>query len=481
MSRMVLRVLTDSEIEVIHDKSLQLVETVGFKISHEEALAKFEAAGAAVDHSSGIVRLPRKLAEEFLAAAPSSVLLGDIRGNRLRLGGDDRVYWSLILDPFIIDYEKGPRRPVLEDVRRHTILGESLSRVGAMQRMAFPVEDVKGPDSYYKTMEMFLCHMSKHVFAMPTSPEDAQDWIDVMEAVAGAASRPSDAPALLTLGMAVTSPLQIHGPNVEITKKALEHGLFVLPTVCPMAGTTSPYTIASTLIQSNVESLMLVFLAQLYKPGHPVLYAVGPSVTDMKTGSDMYYRVEKMLFKTMGCQMAKFYDLPSSTEVSGTLTYRPDVQNGAESMLYSLSAVLCGQNLMGGIGTMHNANGMSAEQIIMQCGLLDMAEYLHKGVDLSEEALGMEAFKRVGPGGNFMTDPLTLDRLRGTEFFDSPHLDLTGGYQQGAPGMLEKAHQTVERIIAEYRPTVPEAVQSAVRAFCAKRYSDPRTVGVGWD
>ena len=478
---MSLRVLSDSEIELVHAKSLELVETVGFKIGHEEALARFEQAGALVDRVSGVVRIPRSLAGELLAAAPSSVLLGDIRKNRLPLGGDDRIFWSLILDPFIFDYEKGLRRPVLEDVRRHTILGESLDRVGAMQRMAFPVEDVRGPDSYYKTMEVFLCHMSKHVFAMPTSPEDARDWIDAMEAVADAANYPPDSPPLLTLGMAVTSPLQIHGPNVEITKMALDHGLFILPTVCPMAGTTSPYTIAGTMIQANVESLMLVFLTQLYKPGHPTLYAVGPSVTDMKTGSDMYYRVEKMFFKTMGCQMAKFYGLPASTEVSGTLTYRPDVQNGAESMLYSLSSVLCGQNLMGGIGTMHNANGMSAEQIIMQCGLLDMAEYLYAGVDLSEEALGMEAFKRVGPGGHFMTDPLTLDRLRGTEFFDSPYLDLTGGYSENAPSMLEKAHKTVERLVAEYEPTVPEAVQETVREFCAKKYTSPEVVDVGWE
>ena len=40
--------------------------------------------------------------------------------------------------------------------------------------------------------------------------------------------------------MAVTSPLQIHGMNVEIMKMAMERCYPIISTVCPMAGTTSP-------------------------------------------------------------------------------------------------------------------------------------------------------------------------------------------------------------------------------------------------
>ena len=68
-----------------------------------------------------------------------------LNGKILQMGGRNRHYLSLILDPFIVDYHDGLRRPVLSDVRRHTILGESLDRVNSMMRMQFPVSDVPEP------------------------------------------------------------------------------------------------------------------------------------------------------------------------------------------------------------------------------------------------------------------------------------------------------------------------------------------------
>lgn len=73
--------------------------------------------------------------------------------------------------------------------------------------------------------------------------------------------------------------------------------------------------------------------------------------------------------------MGAFYNLPVAGEAGGTLTWRSDVQNGAESFAYLLASHLGRQNIIGGLGSMHNANGMSAEQIILQCGLVDMVEY----------------------------------------------------------------------------------------------------------
>jgi trimethylamine--corrinoid protein Co-methyltransferase len=240
-----------------------------------------------------------------------------------------------------------------------------------------------------------------------------------------------------------------------------------------MAGTTSPYSVAGTSVLAVVESLLPVLIAQLYKPGHPVMFGVGPSVTDMKDGRDLYYKAEKMLFKAATIQMGKFYHLPIAGEAGGTMTYRPDVQNGAESMLYLLSSVTGGQNLISGLGSLHNANGMSAEQIVMQCGLADMAEYVARGIDMSEAKLALDSIRDVGPGGNYLTDSLTMDLLRSDEFFDSPHLDLTGGCEEDAPGVYEKAHETAERLIADHRPAVPDKVRSAIREFFRKKYQDP--------
>jgi trimethylamine--corrinoid protein Co-methyltransferase len=471
MSQLVLRALSDAEVEKLHAKTLELFETVGVRIEHEETLRILKRAGARVDEASGRVRFPAPMVRELLGLAPPVAAETGLNGKHLAAGGRNRYYLSLILDPFIVDYQAGLRRPTLEDVRRHTILGESLERVSSMMRMQFPVSDIPEPDCYYKSMEVFLCHTTKHTAAYPTSEANCREWMDVMAVVADAAGLDVAKTPLLSVAMAVTSPLQVHGPNIEIMKLAMTRCYPIISTVCPMAGTTSPYSLAGTSLIANAEALLPVLIAQCYKPGHPVFYSVGPSVTDMKSGRDLYYRAEKMLFKLAGVQMGQFYGLPIAGEAGGTLTHRADLQNGAESMMYLLAA-LSGQNVVGGLGSLHNANGMSAEQIVMQCGLIDMAEYVSRGIDVSDHKLALESIATVGPGGNFLTDSLTLELLRGDEFFQSPYVDLSGGYADQAPGMHEIAHREVERLIGQYRPRVPEKVQDAVRGHFRQKYRD---------
>lgn len=473
MGGLKLSLLSESEIEKMHRSTLSILEKTGVKIPHKETLRMCRSAGARVDENTSRVRFPSELVEELRVLAPPVAEETGLNGRVLNVGGDNRYYTSLVLDPWIVDYKAGLRRPVLEDVRRNTIIGESLQNVDALMRMAYPVSDVPGPDSYHKTMEVFLSNTSKHVAAYPASVKDAGNWMDVMAIIAEASDLDVKKTALMSMAVAVTSPLQLSPLNIEILKMATSRCYPVIPTVCPMAGTTSPYSIAGTSLLANVESLLVTILTQLYKPGHPVFHAVGPSSTDMKTGEDLYYRAEKMLYKISGIQMGRYYNLPINGEAGGTLTQYADVQNGAESVLYLLSSTAAGQNMIGGLGSLYNALGMSSEQIIMQSGLASMAEYVSAGIDLSEEKLAEESIHSVGPGGNFMMEDLTIELLRDKkEFFLNPYFDLTESGRPDSPGMYEAAHKLVEELVYAYKPAVPEKVTTAIKDFFKDRYKN---------
>ena len=101
-----------------------------------------------------------------------------------------------------------------------------------------------------------------------------------------------------------------------------------------------------------------------------------------------------------------------------------------------------------------------------------MALYLQKGVDMSDYKLAFDSIAKIGPGGNYITDKLTVDLLRSDEFFSSEHFDLTGGYFDPCVGMYEKAHQKALDIVANYKPAVPDEVQSAIKKFFAAKYND---------
>ncbi|NQT58268.1 MAG: trimethylamine methyltransferase family protein [Bacteroidetes bacterium] len=483
MGNLSLSVLSQNEIEQIHQNTLRIFETTGFKVYHPETLSKFKKLGALVDEQSSTIKPPTKLIKELLKVAPSNISLGGINGKKLQAGGENVYYTSLILDPFVVDWDDGIRLPNLADVKKNTIIGESLDSVSIMMRMQNPVTDVPGSDSYYRTMETFLSNMTKHISAYPDNEQNCRDWIDAAQVIADASGRSSEQPPLLSIAMAVLSPLAVNGTNIEIMKMAMENGYPILSTVCPMAGSTSPYSIAGTFLQANIEALIPVIIAQAYKPGHPVFYGVGPSVTNMQTGKDLYYRSEKMLFKIMANQMSTFYGLPSSGEAGGSLTHLPDIQNGAESFSFLLASHAWKQNIIGGLGSFGNANGMSSEQIVMQCGLIDMAKYLSKGVDFTGEKSGVTSIEQTGPGGNFLMDDLTLSLLRDSEeFFHSPYMDLTGESSEAetnsksktgsSKSMLEIAHQKVIDLQNSYVPKVPGKVIERIKHFFYDKYQN---------
>ena len=121
---------------------------------------------------------------------------------------------------------------------------------------------------------------------------------------------------------------------------------------------------------------------------------------------------------------------------------------------------------------------MSAEHIIMQCGLADMVEFMSRGIRTDAKHMGVDAIERVGVGGNFMADDLTMDLLRGDEFFESEFLDLSGGYVEDSPGMYEMAHNKAEELCAGYTSDVPGSVHEAIQRFFHDKYQDKQSLAV---
>ena len=258
---------------------------------------------------------------------------------------------------------------------------------------------------------------TKHYFYYPTSLEGFNQWLEIASILAQGKDLAKS--KLITVAVAIVSPLTIGNMNSEILLGATANNFVVIPTICPMAGTTSPYSKDATLLQGNAENIFLAALTQIINPGNPFLYAYGPSVSDMRTGHDLYYTMDKVLWKVAAAELAESYNMPCAVECGGTLTYRYDVQNGAEGMLFMLTAQNSKANYLCGIGSCHNANGMSAEMMIIQTAWLDASKFLTRGIDTSTLEEGIESLRQVGPGGNFLADDLTIKNLRGREFFNN--------------------------------------------------------------
>ena len=470
MGKLQLSVLSDAEIEKIHAQTLQVLEKVGFRVLDGECRALLARAGAKIDRANDNVYLPPRLVTEALAEAPATFEIHRQDGKACTMGGDQRVYSSLVVDPWIIDYEtQKPRRPVLNDIYRHTRLGDALELTDAIHLMEMPPADLPPETAYIKSQETFLTNTTKHIRAYPTSIVSTHEWLHLAEILAEGKDLAEH--RIMSLGVAITSPMILSEINYFILKTAAQRGLMMFPTVCPMAGTTSPLTFASNVLSANVENVFFIALAQLVKPGALVTHAAGQSLTDLKTGHDIYYNADKMLWKIANVQMGKFYNVPVAGESAGTIVGRYDMQAGIEGALLLLPSIVCGQNYFSGIGSNYNACGMSAEMIVMQADLVQLLERIAAGIDTSDRMLGYDSIAAVGPGGHFLEDVLTIKMLRSGEFFTGGSFDRLGerSANDKKDSMLVRAHEKVEQLLATHEPAVKESVAEEIHRWAREK------------
>jgi len=458
--------LTDDQIVRIQQATEEILEDTGFRISHPEILRRCKAVGCRVDGET--VRFPVPLLHELLAMVKPEYQIANAVGEETTVGGDDWYFQGIVIDPWVTDYEtQQPRRPTLADMRKHTIITQKLERMRGMSRMDFPVSDVEGPASSLRAWEEHLLHQNKHLNAMVTSLPQLQQYFEIGEILLQ--GKPLKGSNLMSVAVAPLTPLQLTDMNADLLLNAVKYDFTVIPTSCPMAGTTSPYSLASALLMCNIENVFLAALTQIVNPGNAFLYAIGPSVANMHSGHDMYYTLDKVLWKLGGVQLGRAYHMPTAVEIGGSMTFRFDPQCGAEGVLFMMSALAAKPNMLCGLGSNYNAIGFSPELMMIQLSWLQAAEHLSRGIRFDEGRLGVENIKAGREIGSYMLDDMTMDLLRTDEFFQHDLFDISGGFT-ASKSMLERAHEKVEAMTRDFTSPHSEQVQADLKAYFAREY-----------
>jgi trimethylamine--corrinoid protein Co-methyltransferase len=265
----------------------------------------------------------------------------------------------------------------------------------------------------------------------------------------------------------MVSPLHLDTAVTDILIEWCGHGLPVALSSAPMAGSTSPVTLAGTLAQLNAEQLSGVVLTQLVRPGTPVLAGYIPGVADMRSGGYVGGAVEFGMMQAAAAQMAHFYGLPIYGSGGMTDSKLPDAQAGYEKMATLLLAAMGGCNYIHhAIGMISDMNATSLEQAVIDDEIVGMALRALRGVRVTDETLAVAAIDRVGPGGHYLMDPHTVQFMR-AELFHPSLADRQNRAAWKAAGSADaraRAAARVEKLLRAHEPPgLPAEVDAEIR------------------
>jgi trimethylamine--corrinoid protein Co-methyltransferase len=412
--------LSRGQIKTIHEASLTILERTGFSYESglDDTLGMLKDAGIRVDHQRSRIFFPKGLVMEQAAKAPERVVLFSRDGkNDLDLS-EDRVHMGTGGAAIkIIDLETGEARPsTLNDLYQLGRLVDQLDNVHFFLRPCIPT-DISAEAYDVNVFYTCLKATGKHVMAGVNDVEGLNRVLDIAAMVAGGREKLRQRPLISVITSFAISPLKLDTQTTIIMQEAVRNHIPVALSCAPMAGSTSPITMAGTLAQIHAEQLAGVTICQLTNPGAPLLYGGIPGMANLTTMGYLGGAVECGMMNAAIHQLADYVKVPNYNSSGLTDAKVPDAQAGWEKATTSLLAA------MGGSNYVHHAAGMlesmiavAYEQFVMDDEIIGMCCKVLKGIEVDSEHLALDAIDSVGPGGNFMTSPHTLKYMR-DEFF----------------------------------------------------------------
>lgn len=464
--------ISDDEVERIHFAALRILETIGVRCAVKEARDIFADAGAIVDETENRVRVGRDIVEAALQTAPSELTLTPRNGARaVKLGGDWLTTAAVLGPPACTDLIRGRRSGTLADLAELLKLTQFFNIV---QMNGWPVEplDCEVRFRHLDAALAMLTLTDKVPYVFCQSRQRIEDVLRLCAIARGETLEQfGQRPGVFSI-INTNTPLQYDVPMTIGVMDMARHGQPTLLTPFVIAGASTPATIASAMAITCAEVLFGVTLAQLVRPGAPILFGCASKNVDMRTGSPAYGLADMMKCTLIGGQMARRYGLPLRSS-NFSASNIPDFASGYESANAVSSAVSAGANLLMHVaGWVEGGLCSSYEKFVLDCEVAQSMAHVLEPVIVDDDTLALDEIAEVGPGGHFFGTARTIATVE--DAFYRPLISITQNYgawmEAGGRSAAERATGIWQEALRTYtEPSLDPATAEALAAFVARR------------
>jgi len=469
-------VVSEDELEAIHEASMQILEEIGMDFLDEEARELLAKAGASIEAGSERVRFDREMIAEAISTAPATFTFHARNPHHdLVIGGDFMAFGSVASAPNVADLDRGRRVGNHADYQNLLRLSQMLNSVHFLA--GYPVEPIDIHPSVRHLDATFdaLTLTDKPFHAYSLGRQRNRDCLELVRIARQIDDEALDRePSIFTV-INSSSPLRLDRPMLQGILEFSSRNQIVVMTPFTLAGAMAPVTLAGALAQQNAEALAGIAFTQIVRPGSPAVYGGFTSNVDMQSGAPAFGTPEYMRTAMVGGQLARRYNLPyRSSNVCAANAV--DAQAAYESVFSLWGAIMGGVNmLMHGAGWMEGGLHASYEKMIIDADLLHMVSAFLEPPVVDEASLGLEAMRDVGPGGHFFGTQHTQDRFR-TAFY-KPMISDWRNYESwqegGSPQAVDKANHIWKEMLAAYEPPpLDGAVRAELEEFVARRKAE---------
>ena len=405
-----INVLTQAQIEKIHESSLEILSSVGVRVDSTRARRIFIKAGC-TSNSDNIVKIPSDMVSGALQTAPPFVDIYNRLGQRaFRAGGTPKQQTRFGVGVTNLYYQD-PASDVVEPfTRKHmaicTRLSESLSYFDFVSTIGVPQDISPEKSDLIATLEM-AANTIKPLVVLVSEAQFFASVLDLLEHLVG---KLSTHPFVMPYFNPI-SPLIMNEDTTDKMMTTIERGLPFIFSNYGMSGASTPITASGTIALQNAELLAGLLFSQLVKEGTPIVLGSYPATFDMKDMVNRY--TPQSLVLNLACaELMSFYNLPHCGTSANGDGWGADLFASGLLWMNHLTSCLGKVGMAPFVGGNFYSVVFSPAIVVYANEVIRRVRLFEQGFSLMDDQSILDEIKSVGPGGNFLTAESTIKICR---------------------------------------------------------------------
>jgi trimethylamine---corrinoid protein Co-methyltransferase len=468
----VFEVLTEDEIEAIYFSALRVLAETGVRVYDKEGVELAYSGGAVIEDTtedSSLVKMPSWMVDKALATVPRKVdVVGPDRKYRMELY-KNQIYFGAGSDtPFTIDpYTNKRRRANYNDVKNFARLAQALPNIDFHMSLGIVQDTAVGTYDRWQYLAM-LEGTTKPINITAVDLDGLKDQLEMGHIWVGGADEWKKGPAF-SLYIEPVSPLSHSEEVIQKLLFATDNYIPFVYTPCPLAGATSPTTLAGTAVQALTESLFGIVLSQLRRPGASLIIGGLMSNMDMLTTVYCYGSPEMALLSAAYTQITKWLGLPEYETAGCSDSKIFDEQSAMEATFNIATAAMVGGNMIHDVGYLEQGLTSSMDMMVASDEIIDMVKRILRGVPVNDDTKALNVMDKVGPGGHYLDHEHTYTRFK-TDIWRPKYIDRQN-FENWEKAGSKPYHQRIrERVIeileTETEPLLDEKMFAELHRVC---------------
>ncbi len=451
----------------------RLVTEIGVEFMSERALELFRQAGQKVVDNTVFLDPEFVLAQ--VAKAPKEFdVAARNPAHSVHIGGDSMVFGAVYGPPFVRAGDVR-RDATMDDFRDFSRLAQSFDVLDSAGGVVCEPNDTP-LDSRHLDMTFALQTLTDKIYmGNVVSGVNAADTIAMGSILFGGRDVIEQTPVSISL-INCNSPLRWDDRMLDALFEYAAAAQPVVLTPFILMGAMSPVTIPAALVQQIAEALSGIALAQLIRPGAPVIFGSFLSNIDMQSGSPTFGTPESAIGLFCTGQIARHFGLPFRSGGGLTSSQVPDAQAGYEAVMTLLPTFLAGTNwVMHSAGWLEGGLVAGFEKFIIDIELLQMLRVEFTPLEIDEGSIAFDAHQEVGHGGHFLGAMHTMERFR--TCFYRPLLSSSENYERwmrgGSRDTATRATKIYkDRLEAYQAPPLDDAIRAELEDYVTRRRAE---------